>query len=93
MAAPQQGRPVTAALDPPNDQRTGQVPHVIDRGTGTLIAMPPERPQAAVTTDTTGEVTLNALDADLREIVRMVFEEALHADYVIDPAVQGKITI
>jgi general secretion pathway protein D len=90
---PQQGRPVTAALDPPDDQRADQVARVIDRGTGTFVTAPPERTQAAITTDATRGITLNALDADLREIVRMVFAEALHVNYLIDPAVHGRITI
>jgi general secretion pathway protein D len=93
VESPQQGRPVTAALDPPDDQRAGQVARVIDRGTGTLVTAAPERTQAAVTTDATRGITLNALDADLREIVRMVFEEVLHVNYLIDPAVHGRITI
>ena len=33
------------------------------------------------------------VDADVREVVRMVLQDALGANYVMDPAVQGTITV
>ena len=36
---------------------------------------------------------LNVVDGELREVVRMVLEFALHANYVIDPSVGGRITV
>jgi general secretion pathway protein D len=66
---------------------------VIDRGTGTFVQPPPGPATAAITRAATGEVTLNVVDADLREVVRMVLQDALGANYVIDPTVQGTITV
>ena len=40
-----------------------------------------------------GDVTLNFEGVDLREVVKVVFEEILRENYVIDPKVQGSVTI
>ena len=40
-----------------------------------------------------GDVTLNFEGVDLREVVKVVFEEILRENYVIDPKVQGTVTI
>lgn len=45
-----------------------------------------------VTTDTT-EVTLNFVDTDIREIVRVILGATLKLNYTIDPAVQGTATL
>ena len=66
---------------------------MIDRGTGTFVRSPPGPSTAAVTRNAAGEVTLNVVDADVREVVRMVLQDALGANYVIDPGVQGTITV
>ena len=49
--------------------------------------------QTSVTTDAGGGIMLNVVDGELREVVRMVLESALHANYVIDPSVGGRITV
>ncbi|MGH6899265.1 MAG: type II secretion system secretin GspD [Geminicoccaceae bacterium] len=66
---------------------------VIERGTGTFVGAPRRPVLATITRDAAGEVTLNVVDADVREVVRMVLQDALGANYVIDPAVQGTITV
>jgi general secretion pathway protein D len=66
---------------------------VIDRGTGTFVSAPGRPPQAAISRDAAGQVTLNVVDADVREVVRMVLQDALGANYVVDPTVQGTITV
>lgn len=65
---------------------------VIERGSGVLAGHAPRRSQALIATDA-GEVTLNVVDADVREVVRLVLEDTLGANYVIDPAVEGRITV
>ncbi|MBK8175518.1 MAG: type II secretion system secretin GspD [Rhodospirillales bacterium] len=40
-----------------------------------------------------GEVTLNFVDADLREVVKAILGDTLGANYVIDPQVQGTVTL
>jgi general secretion pathway protein D len=66
---------------------------VIERGTGRVAGQPTPRTQASIGSATGGRVTLNVVDADLREVVRLVLEDTLGANYVIDPAVEGAITL
>ena len=66
---------------------------VVERGTGVFARSPPARSRASIARNAAGEVTLNVVDADLREVVRLVLEDTLHVNYVIDPAVGGTITV
>jgi general secretion pathway protein D len=67
---------------------------VIERGTGVLAGEPEaRRSRASISTAETGEVTLNVVDADLREVVRLVLEDTLGLNYMIDPGIQGTITV
>ena len=66
---------------------------LIDRGSGQFARPPPDRSRAAILRDAAGEVTLNVVDADVREVVRMVLEDTLGVNYIIDPAVGGTITV
>ncbi len=66
---------------------------VVERGTGLFAQSPPARSRASIARDAAGAVTLNVVDADLREVVRLVLEDTLHVNYVIDPAVHGTITV
>ncbi len=91
VAAPATGRP-TPLLTPDEDEPP-PVERVIERGTGVFTAPPAGRSRASIATDAAGEITLNVVDAELREVVRLVLEDALGASYVIDPAVGGRITI
>jgi len=81
------------ALSPPGAPEPEQMAPVIERGTGRFVGAPGRAANATITRDAAGEVTLNVVDADLREVVRMVLQDALGANYVIDPSVQGTITV
>ena len=62
------------------------------RGTGTFVDEDaPSRRQIADTG--TGEVTLNFVNADIREVVRSILGDTLNANYLIDPKVQGTVTV
>ncbi|WP_299390672.1 type II secretion system secretin GspD [Pelagibius sp.] len=65
------------------------------RGSGQLARVPGPRPslQIAQVQDTAEGVTLNFVDADLREVIRAVLEDTLDLNYVIDPNVQGRVTL
>jgi general secretion pathway protein D len=100
--APGPARPATplppAALAPPGaptalPQAPPHMAPVVERGTGVFIKPPPERSQASVSRSAAGDVTLNVVDADLREVVRLVLGDTLHVNYVIDPSVGGTITV
>src|SRR5690348_13116616 len=40
-----------------------------------------------------GDITLNLVDTDIREIVRVVLGKTLNLNYTIDPGVQGTATL
>jgi general secretion pathway protein D len=94
-AGPLTGPPRRAPteLSPVGEDEGEPVERVVQRGTGTVLRAPEGRPQAAITTAPDGGITLNVIDGNLREVVRMVLETALGANYVIDPSVGGRITI
>lgn len=84
--------PAPRPLTEPEADEERQIEPVVERGSGVLAGRPPGRARASIATDA-GEVTLNVVDADLREVVRLVLEDTLGANYVIDPAVEGRITV
>ncbi|MGH6902626.1 MAG: type II secretion system secretin GspD [Geminicoccaceae bacterium] len=92
-AAPFEPREPVMLAPPGGPAPPGAVAPVIERGTGTFVGAPGRAVSAAITRDGAGEVTLNVVDADVREVVRMVLQDALGANYVMDPAVQGTITV
>ncbi len=40
-----------------------------------------------------GDITLNVVNAEIQDVVRLVLEDALGVNYVIDPAIKGAITV
>ncbi|MEE9299915.1 MAG: type II secretion system secretin GspD [Alphaproteobacteria bacterium] len=86
-AAPESSGPSTEAVA----EAPGPEPE-IHHGTGVFINMEPLA-LATVETTVTGDVTLNFIDADVREVVRAVLGDILGLNYVIDPAVSGTVTV
>jgi general secretion pathway protein D len=64
---------------------------VIKHGTGRFVKPPGS--SAGRGAPEQGEITLNFEAVDLREVIKVVFEEILNENYLIDPAVQGVVTI
>lgn len=64
----------------------------IYRGSGVLVNETPT-PRAPLNVAPSGDVTLNFVDADIREVVRAVFGNVLGANFVIDPEVTGTATV
>jgi general secretion pathway protein D len=92
-AAPEQPAPTESAAAepaPPSEKRPqiGGVYH----GTDTFIRRGAP-PGPAVVKTPSGEVTLNFVDADLREVVKAILGDTLGANYVMDPQVQGTVTL
>lgn len=65
----------------------------VEEGTGRLIGQPADLGGDALVLDDAGDITLNVVDADIREVVRLILEDGLNANYVIDPMVTGSTTI
>jgi general secretion pathway protein D len=62
----------------------------VDRGTvGGSAAARSSPPPAGAVYDQTGDVTLNFVDTDIREIVRTILGTTLKLNYTIDPRVHG----
>ena len=68
----------------------GASPPIVDRGTGQMIG-----PQLLPSFETgqDGAVTLNFLNTDIREVIGAILGDALKRSYVIDPRVQGTVTV
>jgi general secretion pathway protein D len=86
-------RPIELGLPSQRDEEAEPLEPVVQRGTGSFVAPPGPAVRASLTTDAAGEITLNVVDAELREVVRLVLQDALGVNYVIDPAVGGRITV
>jgi general secretion pathway protein D len=63
---------------------------VRENGTGNSIG---RNPAVASKVEAGGNMTLNYVDADIREIVRAILGDLLHLNYTIDPRVQGTVSI
>ena len=90
---PPTARPIELGLPSQRDDAAEPLEPVVQRGTGSFVAPPSPAVRASLTTDAAGETTLNVVDAELREVVRLVLQDALGVNYVIDPAVGGRITV
>jgi general secretion pathway protein D len=68
---------------------TPQAP-IVDRGTGMTIG---QRPLTSFETEPDGSITLNFVNTDIREVISAILGDALKVSYVIDPRVQGTVTV
>lgn len=64
----------------------------IYRGTDSFVRRGAPTGRGAIRTPQ-GEVTLNFVDADLREVVKAILGDTLGANFVMDPQVQGTVTL
>jgi general secretion pathway protein D len=62
----------------------------IFEGSGQFIGEPASRQKSH---DSTGDITLDFADADVRDVVRSVLGEMLKVPYVVDPQINGHITL
>lgn len=82
--------PSTEPLPEASNEPPAQRP-IIVRGDGQFInTRAASRPQAQETSE--GEVTLNFELADIRDVVKVIFD-TLGQNYILDPAVQGEVTV
>jgi general secretion pathway protein D len=62
----------------------------IFRGTGDFVAA---RPQRSALVDASGDFSINFVNADARDVAKAVLGDLLKLNYVVDPGVQGPVTI
>lgn len=67
-------------------------PAEVVRGTN-VLARPPAAEGRVSVEQGGGQVAVNFVDADIREVVRAILGDALGVSYSIDPAVQGTVTL
>ena len=73
-----------------SQQSTREPEFFIKEGSGVFIN---DNSAASRSQPAKGDITLNFEAVDLREVIKVVFEEILRDNYVIDPKVQGTVTI
>jgi general secretion pathway protein D len=87
-----------AGLQPAAPRISGPIPinntserMFVDRGTvgGSTAARSSPPPPAGAVSDQNGDVTLNFVDTDIREIVRTILGTTLKVNFTIDPRVHG----
>jgi len=62
-------------------------------GRGAVVNAAPQPAAAGGTQAQPGDVTLNFVDTDVREVLPRVLGDVLHLNFTIDPKVQGTVTI
>jgi general secretion pathway protein D len=63
-------------------------------GSGVLVKPPlSPAPSASTAQNQNGDITLNFVNADVREVLPRVLGDILHLNYTIDPKIQANITI
>jgi general secretion pathway protein D len=83
----------TTPLGPPQETAPPKPAPVIVPGSDVTVRSPSGAPTRLGGLPTQGEVTLNFVDADLREVLRAVLGDTLGRNYVVDPNVQGTVTL
>ena len=90
--APRTAGDASIALLPPPARPQALAPgSIIIRGSGQFARNDPERRDH--TAARLGDISFNFVNADIREVLRSILGDVLKVNYVIDPKVQGVITI
>jgi len=84
------GGPVTGPVTGEQVQAMDRTPRLFP-GTGRFVGIA-KRPANGDTGDT-GKITLNFERTDLREVVKVILGDTLQQGYVLDPKVQGSVTL
>lgn len=85
------GQPGTVAAEPAAAGRE-KPQYEIFRGAGGVIGQP-SRSQALAKVEPGGDITLNFVDADVREVLKATLGGVLGVNYIVGPQVQGTITV
>ena len=78
------------AVPPPAATEPGATPEPAKSGPGPVPATPSKGPSATVAAK--GAVSFNFDDADVYSVIQTIFGDVLRVNYVIDPAVKGRVT-
>jgi general secretion pathway protein D len=91
---PGEAETAAAAVATSPDTAAAEAPTIggIYRGTDSFVRRTTPAGRGAVRTPQ-GDITLNFVDADLREVVKAILGDTLGANFVMDPQVQGTVTL
>ncbi len=79
---------------PTASPRTPAAPQAqIFRGTGTSRFTPPTSAGPAIDVNQSGDITLNFVNTDVRDVLKTVLGDFLQLSYTVDPSIQGPITV
>ncbi len=70
-----------------------RAPATLYPGTGVFVSTVAPLPGAPQTGATKGDITLNFVDADVRQVLPRVLGDVLHLNYTIDPKVHATVTL
>ena len=95
--------PLVVAPLPPTSTNSMMPPPRVNGSVGAPSQLPPAQygygittPRASaapgVTEESGGDISLNFVDTDVREVVAQILGSALHVNYTIDPSVKGTTT-
>ncbi len=94
-ADPVEEQPEETALEPETAEaaasEVAEREQRIYKGTGRFVGEPGGRSKPVA--EANGEFTLNFQNSDLREVVKVILGDMLGLNYVVDPAVQGAVTV
>lgn len=83
--------PIPQKQEPQTSIRKGSGVFVRDTAADTVTPEPVSTADKNISE--AGDITLNFKAADLREFIRVVFEEILKQNYLIDPSIKGIVTL
>lgn len=83
-----------AGVETPNSSEAGpESPNAeIYEGSGAFLEGA-QRPGERIAADRVGDITLDFVDADVRDVLRSVLGEMLKLPYILDPQVNGRMTL
>ncbi len=81
------GAVATPRVNGPVGSTDSVTPAQVSIGQGRNIALPPDAPSGG------GDITLNFVDTDIREVVAQVLGTVLHVNFTIDPSIRGTATL
>src|SRR5580704_1000427 len=90
VGRPAPPRPANTPSEPAHDITRLREPIIVS-GDGTLIGPRGQTPLEAA--GELGDITLNFVDTDVREVMRSVLGDVLHLNYAVDAKVQATMTL
>lgn len=66
---------------------------LVEPGDGLVVGRPGRAVRADLGRSESGDLTLNVVNAEIQDVIRLVLEDALGVNYAVDPAIKGAITV